>query len=149
PNFYSFSNMPAHVIFNKTLTRTLKQGAFADLTLGLKDFLYLDVAALNDWASTLALTGNQSYLYPSVGLSAIISQMIKLPEAISYFKVRASLTQTANEVPFNVVDPQNSIGSGGTINRNTQVPFTNLKPEKIVASEYGTDIRFLNGRFGV
>jgi hypothetical protein len=82
-------------------------------------------------------------------LSAIVSQMVKLPEIISYLKVRASLTQTANEVPFNVVAPQNSIGSGGTINRNTQVPFTNLKPEKIVASEYGTDIRFLKGRFGV
>src|SRR6185312_1291499 len=141
PNFYSFSNMPANVIFNKTLTRTLKQGAFADLTLGLKDFLYLDVAARNDWASTLALTGNQSYLYPSAGLSAIISQMVKLPEFISYFKVRGSLTQTANEVPFNTVEPQSTIGGGGTINRPTQKPFTTLKPEKIVANEYGTDIR--------
>ncbi len=149
PNFYSFSNMPANVIFNKTLTRTLKQGAFADLTFGLKDFLYLDVAARNDWASTLALTGNQSYLYPSVGLSAIISQMVKLPEFISYFKVRGSLTQTANEVPFNTVEPQSSIGSGGTINRPTQKPFTTLKPEKIVANEYGTDIRLFQGRFGI
>src|SRR6185437_13870982 len=137
PNFYSFSNMPAHVIFNKTLTRTLKQGAFAALTLGLKDFLYLDVAARNDWASTLALTGNQSYLYPSVGLSAIISQMVKLPEVISYYKVRGSLTQTANEVPFNTVAPQSTI-SNGNIVRPTVAPFTTLKPEKIVASEYGT-----------
>ncbi len=149
PNFFSFSNMPSNVIFNKTINRTLKQGAFGDLTFGYKNFLFLDVSARNDWASTLALTGNQSYLYPSVGLSAIISQMVKLPEAISYFKVRASLTQTANEVPYNVVDPQNTIGTGGTINRNTQVPFDNLKPEKIVANEYGTDIRFLNGRIGL
>jgi len=149
PNFYSFSNMPANVIFNSTISNTLKQGAFADLTFGWKDFLYLDVAARNDWASTLALTGNQSYLYPSAGLSAIISQMVKLPEFISYFKVRGSLTQTANEVPFDRVAPQSTIGSGGTINRPTQKPFTTLKPEKIVANEYGTDIRFLNGRFGI
>jgi TonB-linked SusC/RagA family outer membrane protein len=149
PNFFSFSNMPSNVIFNKTINKSLKQGAFGDLTLGYKELLFLDLSARNDWASTLALTGNQSYLYPSIGLSAIVSQMVKLPEIISYLKVRASLTQTANEVPFNVVAPQNSIGSGGTINRNTQVPFTNLKPEKIVASEYGTDIRFLKGRFGV
>lgn len=149
PNFFSFSNMPSNVIFNKTINQTIKQGAFGDVTVGFKDLLFLDLSARNDWASTLALTGNQSYLYPSIGLSAIVSQMVKLPEAISYFKLRASLTQTANEVPFNVVDPQNTIGSGGTINRNTQVPFTNLKPEKIVASEYGTDIRFLKGRLGV
>ena len=149
PNFFSFSNMPSTTIFNKTITNTLKQGAFGDLTFGFKDFLFLDVAARNDWASTLALTGNQSYLYPSIGLSAVISQMVKLPDFISYFKLRGSLTQTANEVPFDVVNPQNSIGTGGVINRNTQVPFTNLKPEKIVANEYGTDIRFLDGRLGV
>jgi outer membrane receptor protein involved in Fe transport len=141
--------MPANVIFNKTINRSIKEGAFGDITLGFKDMLFLDVAARNDWASTLALTGNQSYLYPSAGLSAVISQMVTLPQAISYFKVRASVSQTANEVPFNVVNPQNSIGTGGVINRNTQVPFTNLKPEKIVASEYGTDIRFLDGRIGI
>jgi TonB-linked SusC/RagA family outer membrane protein len=149
PNFFSFSNMPANVIFNKTIDRSIKEGAFGDITLGFKDMLFLDVAARNDWASTLALTGNQSYLYPSAGLSAVISQMVTLPQAISYFKVRASVSQTANEVPFNVVNPQNSIGTGGVIVRNTQVPFTNLKPEKIVASEYGTDIRFLDGRIGI
>ncbi|MEO8962243.1 MAG: SusC/RagA family TonB-linked outer membrane protein [Ginsengibacter sp.] len=149
PNFFSFSNMPSNIIFNKTINRTIKEGAFANLTFGLKDLLFLDLAARNDWASTLALTGNQSYLYPSAGLAAVISQMVKLPEFISYFKVRGSLSQTANEVPFNVVNPQNSIGTGGVINRNTQVPFTNLKPEKIVASEYGTDIRFLDGKIGV
>ena len=48
-----------------------------------------------------------------------------------------------------MVNPQNSIGTGGVIVRNTQVPFTNLKPEKIVASEYGTDLRFLDGRIGL
>lgn len=148
PNWFSFANIPSNITFNSTLNRTLKQGAFADVTLGLKDFLYLDLAGRNDWASTLALTGNQSYFYPSAGLSAIISQMVKLPEFISYFKVRGSLTQTANEVPFNRVLPQSGV-SNGNVNRPTQTPFTTLKPEKIVASEYGTDLRFLNNRFGV
>jgi len=149
PNYFTFANFPTNIIFNQTINRTIKQGAFADVQFGYKNFLFLDVAARNDWASTLALTGNQSYLYPSIGLSAVISEMVKLPTAISYFKVRASISQTANEVPFNVVNPQNSISSaGGGINRNTQVPFTNLKPEKIKSSEYGGEIRFLNGRLG-
>ena len=149
PNYFTFANMPTNVIFNKTISNTIKQGAFADVTLGYKGYLYLDLAARNDWASTLALTGNQSYLYPTVGLSAIISQMVELPKVISYFKVRASLSQTANEVPFNVVNPENTISSAqGGINRNTQVPFTNLKPEKIVSHEYGTEMRFFNGKFG-
>ena len=149
PNFFSFSNMPSNIIFNKTINSTIKEGVFGNLTFGFKDMLYLDLAARNDWASTLALTGNESYLYPSAGLSAIISQMVKLPAIISYFKVRASVSQTANEVPYNVVNPWNTIGTGGVIVRNTQIPFTNLKPEKIVATEYGTDIRLFDGRIGI
>ncbi|RRB13384.1 SusC/RagA family TonB-linked outer membrane protein [Larkinella knui] len=156
PNVFTFANMPYNVIFSNDgrYSNTIKQGAFANLSLGFKDFLFLDLAGRNDWASTLALTGNQSYFYPSVGGSAVISQMLNLPQAISFLKVRASFSQTANEVPYNVVNPQNSIGGAGGptgiggINRNTQVPFTNLKPEKIVANEYGIEAKFLKGRLG-
>ena len=154
PNFFSFSNMPYNVIFNSTFSNTVKQGVFASANIGYKEVLFLDVSARNDWASTLALTGNQSYLYPAFGLSAVISQMIQLPEAISYLKVRASNSMTGNEVPFNVVNPWNSIGGAGGpsgiggINRNSQVPFTNLNPEIITSNEVGTDIKFLNGRLG-
>jgi len=150
PNVFTFANMPPTVIFNQTGYSTIKEGAFADAQFGFKNFLFLDVAGRNDWASTLALTGNQSYLYPSAGLSAIISDMVKLPKAISYLKVRGSISQTANEVPFNVVSPQNSINNAaGGIGRNTQVPFTNLKPEKIVSNEVGAEMRFLDGKLGI
>lgn len=151
PNFFTFSNMPPNIIFNKTLNRTIKQGVFADIQVGFKDFFFIDVAARNDWASTLALTGNQSYLYPSYGGSLVISQMVKLPEVISFLKVRANLSQTANEVPFNVVQPQNTVASAtaGGITPHTQVPFTNLKPEKIKSNEYGGEIRFFEGRLGL
>jgi hypothetical protein len=53
-----------------------------------------------------------------------------------------------------VVNPQNSIGGTGTpsgiggINRNTQVPFTNLKPEEITSNELGAEMRFFHGRAG-
>ena len=155
PNFFSFSNIPYNVMFNSTLNRTIKQGAFASANIGYKDMVYLDVSARNDWASTLALTGNQSYLYPAFGLSAIVSQMVELPEVISYLKLRASRSETGNEVPFNVVNPYNSIGGAGGpagiggINRNSQVPFTNLKAEIIVSDEIGAEVRFLKGRLGL
>lgn len=157
PNVFTFANMPYNVIFNNDgrFSNTIKQGAFANVSLGFKDFLFLDVAGRNDWASTLALTGNQSYFYPSIGGSAVISQMLDLPSVISFLKVRASFSQTANEVPYNVVNPLNTIGGAGGptgiggINRNTQVPFTNLKPEKIVANEYGLEAKFFKGRVGL
>jgi hypothetical protein len=54
-----------------------------------------------------------------------------------------------------VVNPYNSIGGAGGpagiggINRNNQVPFTNLKPEIITSDEVGAEIRFLKGRLGL
>jgi len=154
PNFYAFSNFPYNVMFNQSIDKRIKQGAFASAQIGFKEMLFLDVSARNDWASTLALTGNESYLYPAAGLSAIVSQMIKLPEVISFAKLRGSVSRTSNEVPFNVVNPQNSIGGTGTpsgiggISRNTQVPFTNLLPEEITSTELGAEMRFFSGRVG-
>ncbi|MCF0059111.1 SusC/RagA family TonB-linked outer membrane protein [Dyadobacter sp. CY356] len=157
PNVFTFANMPYNVMFTSIpdYSNTIKQGVFANLSLGFKDFLFLDLAGRNDWASTLALTGNQSYFYPSVGGSAVISQMFNLPEAFSLLKVRASFSQTANEVPYNRVLPLSSIGGAGGpsgiggINRPTQVPFTNLKPEKIVANEYGLETKFFHNKLGL
>lgn len=155
PNYFTFSNFPYNIIFNKTLSKTLKQGAFASAQVGFKEMVFMELSARNDWASTLALTGNQSYLYPAVGISAIVSEMVTLPSFISFLKVRASHSETGNEVPYNVVNPWNSIGGAGTptaiggINRNTQVPFTNLKPEIIQGQEFGTEIKFLKGRLGL
>jgi hypothetical protein len=80
--------------------------------------------------------------------------MVTMPEVISFAKVRASLSQTSNEIPFNRVNPWNSIGGAGTptgiggINRNNQVPFTNMKPEEITSQEYGAEMRFFKGRAG-
>lgn len=157
PNIFTFSNMPYNVVFNNHpgYTNTIKKGAFANLSFGFKEFLFLDLAGRNDWASTLALTGNQSYFYPSIGGSAIISQMLDLPQAISLLKVRASFSQTANEVPYNRVAPLATIGGAGNaegvggITRPTQVPFTNLKPEKIVANEYGIETKFFHNKLGL
>lgn len=154
PNFFSFANMPYNVMFNQTIDRVIKEGAFANAQIGFKDMLFLDLSGRNDWASTLALTGNQSYFYPAVGLTAILNQMFRLPEVISFAKLRASFSQTANEVPFNRVNPWNTIGGTGTptgiggITRNTEVPFTNLKPEMINSTEVGAEFRFFNGRAG-
>lgn len=154
PNFFSFSNFPYNTMFNQGISKVIKEGVFGNAQIGFKEMLFLDLSARNDWASTLALTGNESYLYPAVGITAILNQMFNLPEVISFAKLRASSSQTANEVPFNVVNPQNSIGGTGTptaiggINLNTQVPFTNMKPEMITSNELGAELRLFQGRAG-
>ncbi len=150
PNFYALQNLPAQAIVQSTIDRSIKQGVFANIQLGYKDMLYMDLSGRNDWASTLALTGNDSYFYPAVGLTGILSEMVKMPEFISFAKVRASWSNTANEVPFNKIEKWATVASATTISTNnpTYSPFFNAKPEMIKSNEVGTEWRFLGNRIG-
>jgi len=149
PNEFNFQNLPLNVQVLSTLaSRAVKQGAFANLQLGFKDMVFLDLSGRNDWSSTLAGTGNESYFYPSIGLSAILNQMLPLPDLITFSKVRASYTTVANEVPFNRINPMHTVTASGGVSRNTVAPFPDAKPEMLRSLEIGTEWRFFEGRFG-
>ena len=150
PNEFYFQNIETNVQVQSVLgSQSIKQGAFVNTQFGYKDMLFIDLSGRQDWASTLAGTGNDSYFYPALGVTGIISEMVTLPEFISFAKVRASYSNVANEVPFNRINPQNTITSGGGVELNTTAPFTNLKPEIISSMEYGLDWRFFNNRLGI
>ena len=75
---------------------------FANVELGWRSMLYLTVTGRNDWDSALAGTNNESFFYPSVGMSAIISQMAKLPQFINYLKVRGSWASVGSAISPNI-----------------------------------------------
>ena len=149
-NEFNFQNVATNIQILSTLnSRVEKQALFGNFVIGYKDAIFLDVAGRNDYASTLALTGNESYFYPSYGLSAVISEIATLPEIISFAKLRVSSASVGNEVPFNVVNPQNTVTAAGNVSRNTQKPFTDLNPEMIETTEFGLDLRLFNNRLGI
>jgi TonB-linked SusC/RagA family outer membrane protein len=150
PNEFYFQNLPSNVQVQSIYGgKIIKEGLFGSVQLGYKDMLFLDLSGRNDWSSTLALTGNESYFYPSFGVSGIVSQMVQLPEFISFAKLRASNSTVNNEVPWGLIQVNNTINSSGGVDRNTRAPFTDAKPEKLVTWETGADVRFLNGKLGV
>ena len=151
PNEFYFQNLPTNVQVQSIYDgEVIKEGVFGNAQIGYKEMLFLDLSGRNDWASTLKGTdGGPSYFYPSFGLTGILSQMIEMPSFISFSKVRVSNATVANEVPFNRITPSNTINSGGGIDRNTQAPFTDAKPEMLTTWEFGTDWRFFNGRLGL
>lgn len=75
---------------------------FANAELGWKSMLFLTLTGRNDWDSALAGTKHESFFYPSVGMSAIISQMVQLPEFISYMKVRGSWASVGSAISPNI-----------------------------------------------
>ena len=149
-NEFNFQNIPTNTQVQSTLSsRVDKQAMFGNVVIGYKDAMFLDFSGRNDYASTLAGTGNESYFYPSVGASFVISQMMELPSQISFLKLRASSASVGNEVPYNRISPTNTINASGGVQRNTQTPFTTLKPEMIETFEIGVDLRLFNNKLGL
>lgn len=131
------------------------QSVFGNASFGYKSMVYLDVTGRNDWSSTLPKQ-NRSYFYPSVSLSGIISEMLKMPEWIDYMKIRASWAKVGNDTsPYQLVSnykKYDSLVNGGTIlemQLPDQMPLNNLKPESTNSSEVGLDWRMFNNRLGV
>lgn len=125
------------------------QSVFASTTFGYKDMLFLDLAARNDWSSTLVNTNNSGFFYPSVGVTAIISEMTTLPDFINYGKVRATYAQVGNDIfPF-VTSPTNGFTSEGNKPAiAAPKPGTSLRPELKSEVEIGTEWKMFNNRLG-
>jgi outer membrane receptor protein involved in Fe transport len=112
--------------------------------------LTLTVTARNDWSSTLPKE-SQSYFFPGVGFSAVLSEMVKMPEAIAYAKLRGSYAVTGNDArPYLLSQTYSFVAGGpnGFISRDGVKPFPGLKPELTTALEFGIEMKFLKGRFG-
>lgn len=128
---------------------------FGNVNVGYKSMIYLDVTGRNDWSSTLP-SSNWSYFYPSVSLSGIISEMVKLPSVIDYLKVRASWAKVGNDTnPYRldyVYSSFSSMVNGGSVlemKLPDTYPLRDLKPEETNSYEVGFDFRMFKNRFGV
>jgi len=143
-NYFSLSNISQTTIGASSQPQTVQQNQalFGTAQLGYKNYLFLDVTARNDWNSALAYTTNTSIFYPSVGLSGVISEMTKLPDFISYAKVRGSYAEVGNPPAAYLSNPLYSL-SNGTVSTISAAPFTTLKPERTKSIEAGLDMRFL------
>ncbi|TDE45040.1 SusC/RagA family TonB-linked outer membrane protein [Flavobacterium rhamnosiphilum] len=127
------------------------QSVFAATTFGYKEMLFLDVAARKDWSSTLVNTESSGYFYPSVGLTAIISEMTTLPEFINFGKVRATYAQVGNDISSFVTTPVKYYRQNAPNYQALAGPKegTTLKPELKSEYEFGTEWRMFNNRLGI
>ena len=146
PNFFNVSNLnlTAGNPFNQTTKQENQvQSVFASVDFNYKKYLFLDVTARNDWSSTLGYTVGNSFFYPSVGLSDVLSSMFKMPDFISFSKLRVSYSDVGNGLPAYAAITQYPMTSG-SLSFNLTAPFPNLKPEKTSSFEIGTEWRFFN-----
>ena len=118
--------------------------AFASAELGWRSMVYLTLTGRNDWNSRLVNSSEESFFYPSVGLSAIVSEMTKLPSFISYLKVRSSYTEVGSPVSRSGMTPGTITTPlvGGSLKSTDIYPFTDYKAERTKSFEFGLTARF-------
>lgn len=116
---------------------------------GYKDFLFADVTGRNDWSSALATpfsVDNTSFFYPSVSSSFILSNVVDLPQVISFAKLRASWAQVGNDTnPYQTSGAfvaQTPFNGQPTFSNQNTIANPNLKPERTSSFEVGADLRF-------
>jgi TonB-linked SusC/RagA family outer membrane protein len=154
PGVFTFANSRDLPIALPYRAEFALNGLYALGSFSYNKFLYLDLTARKDWSSTLASTGGITSipLYPSASLSTIVSELVPLPEAVSFAKLRASWAR---------------VGSGGTspyltaytyavatgypsgLSNPSTIANAGLKPRSTESVELGADVRFWQNRIGL
>lgn len=118
------------------------QSIFFSAELGWRSMLYLTVTGRNDWASQLAFTNTPSFFYPSVGLSAVISNMTEMPRWIDFLKVRGSYSKVASAFARFLSNPSYEFNSQThSWNKPSTYPAAHLEPEDTKSWEIGLNAR--------
>lgn len=155
PGIYSIGNAAAGNVQNNSSTYKYRKrinSVYAMAQIGFKNLAFLDLTARNDWSSTLPLDNN-SYFYPSASLSVLLSEIFGWRDnsKVSYWKVRANVSQIGNDADPYVLYNTLSLSTWGNANQAEQpssLKNSTLKPEISTSYEAGTEMRFFAGRLG-
>ncbi len=152
PNLFSAPNLdPKKSGTGQIYNRNKNVAVFANAELGYKKMLYLTLTGRNDWSSALVNSLEPSFFYPSVGLSGVISQMVELPEFISYLKLRASYTEVGSPINKTGLTPGTityGLNASG-LSSNSTYPYPDFKAERTASWEAGLNTKLFSSALGV
>ncbi|HEY4195193.1 MAG TPA: carboxypeptidase-like regulatory domain-containing protein [Mucilaginibacter sp.] len=135
PEVYAFSNSRNPIQATSFYSAERQLSVFASLDATFGKFLTLSGTIREEHSSAFQDVAN--YRYPSVALSSVVSDYVKLPEVISFLKVRGSYANirsdetsaTIGPAPFNTI----TAFSGQTISNSPGTDRLQLNP-----LDYGT-----------
>ena len=121
------------------ITRHAIHSVLGSVELGWQERVYLTVTGRNDWDSSLSNTAQQSFFYPSVGMSAILSKMLRLPKFVDFLKFRTSWASVGSAISPNISSSwrYEYLPSTGTYHTVTYKFPDNFYPERTNSWEVG------------
>jgi outer membrane receptor protein involved in Fe transport len=162
PNLFNVNNGVGTPVVGESNYKARQFGAYGDLRIGYKGYLFLHGTGRNDWVSVLA-EKNRSFFYPSVDLSFIASDAVeplKESSIISYLKVRAGWSKVGQVNlkdgvfgAYQLLPTYSSSASGfpyGSLPGYTVdnvLVSNNLRPEITKGYEAGFDLNLFKDRF--
>ncbi len=154
PGVYNFANSKDLVLALPYRSQYAVNSLYGTFGLAFKDFLFLDITGRNDWTSTLATPkdyGHSSFFYPSVNLSGIVSEMVRLPKWVSFWKLRGSWAQVGSggTTPYLTAYAYSPTNFPAGLANPTDIANSDLRPLITTSYEAGTDLRLFHNRFGV
>ncbi|WP_236970176.1 SusC/RagA family TonB-linked outer membrane protein [Membranihabitans marinus] len=151
PHLYALSNsLNPSPLPEETLNEKQVNGYYASVSLGYKDFLFLDLTDRVDISSTLPVDNN-TYNYFSISSGFVFSRLLRL-DFLNFSKLRASYGEVGNDAPArSILDTYRKSSNFGT-SSIFSLPDTknnaDLKPERTKSLEFGLEMGFLDNRLG-
>lgn len=155
PNLFTYGNVdPTTGVPSQTggNLRTRNAAVFASAELSWKSALYLTLTGRADHPSQLINAAEEWIFYPSVGVSALVTEL--LPEStrdairpvLGFFKVRASYTEVGSPISETGLTPGTLTHEveGGVVKPFKFYPVSDLHPERTRSWELGIDSRWFN-----
>ena len=155
PNKFTYGNVnPAVATVSETGGDSRKRNfaTFGSAELSWKSAVYLTLTGRADRPSQLVNSKNEWIFYPSVGLSAIFTELIspELRESISpvlsFLKVRGSFTEVGSPISFTGLTPGTITHKleNGTVAPFEYYPLSDFQAERTRSYEIGIDSRWFN-----
>ncbi|MEO7766351.1 MAG: SusC/RagA family TonB-linked outer membrane protein, partial [Ferruginibacter sp.] len=155
PDFYNISNRVGEPGAFENFSQYRKIGAFADLTVGYNDYLFVHGTFRKDWDSRLDKS-QRTYSYPGGDLAFVFTDALpglKNNNILSYGKLRAAIGKTGNVSvgPYSLDNVFNSAPNfpyGSTAGFTVSNALNNrlLKPEFTTEKEIGLDLGFFKNK---
>ena len=154
PNLYNLSNLQTGATAELGNLHTYEQinSLYAYGQFSYKDMFFLDFTARNDWSSILPVANN-SFLYPSVTGSALLSDIFPAlkENKINFLKLRGSWAKVGSTgalEPYSLNQTYKLSNSG--FGNQASIPNRqfnpNLKAEIVTSIEFGIDAKMFNNR---
>lgn len=147
---YTLANSRDPLVSSNFYSKLRTYSSFASAQIGYKSYAYLNLTARNDWSSTLPKE-NQSYFYPSVNASIILTDAFNIKSSVlSFAKIRGGWSKVGSDAdPYQLYTTFNSLAA---FNGNPQLTSSgvglneHLKSESTNSTELGLDLGLFRNR---